>query len=114
MALVEQLDGLFAKYYASKNRSYQSEFSEYCEENGFEEDDGVMAELAADANESQLVDFIDEYGNDFPCFEPLRDSDPYQHKKEQFLCLLRLLHQTNDVPSDQQLRVTRFHQFMSW
>ena len=114
MALVEQLDDLLAKYYASKNRSYQSEFSEYCEDNDFEDDDYVTMDLAEDVNDSQLVYFMVEYGKDFPCFEPLRDSDPYQHKKEQFLCLIRLLHQTNDVPSDQQLRVTRFQQFITW
>ena len=101
-SIVRKVDRLLGIYYLSQNQNdyYDTngngKFYNWCEEQGFADDDDILEELQHDLDENVLLFFIDEHG-EFPCYEPLLDTDPEKHKKEQFLHLIRLYADKEDV-----------------
>ena len=94
-SIIRKIDRLLGIYYLSKNRNdYYDEngngkFYNFCEEYGFDDDILVWVLQGDDIDKNLLVMLFFPQNGDFPCYEPLRDSDPEKHQKEQFLRLIR-------------------------
>eukprot|EP01084_Bolivina_argentea_P027363 50882_1 len=71
---IEKISSAFKKYYSSKYIEYTDFFSEFCYENGIEDDDALEEELLADQDPADciLVDFDDHFPFDV---EPKNDTE---------------------------------------
>ena len=118
-SLVQELDQLFGKYYASKDRtdyfdgSGKGKFWSLCEDYGQAHDSALKQFIAADyIYDHFLAD--NAFSRDFPCFSrpPFSESGPYSG--EQLCLLFDQLYEQRRVPWDKELCMKLIPEFMSW